>query len=337
MRTGHCRCKRRIYFANHLCLQCGAELGLCEHCGALTSFQTGEGETTCDHCEQPVYACVNQQYQVCRTFTMAAESLCCWCEFTEAIPSTENPKHMARWARLELAKRQLLIQLEQLGLPPFRANLQQDYPLRFAFLADEQSPTGEKQKVMTGHQEGLITINLAEADSVHRERVRVNLREPQRTLIGHMRHEVGHYFDWAWASRFALPEYIRLFGDPSAVDYQQALDKHYEQGPPADWAESYVSAYATMHPWEDFAETVNAYLDLMALATTAVEQHRLQLDLSAQGKMDKIVKAVLELVVEVSQYNFDLGLQPLLPEQLAAPVVKKLQYVHRLRSINEGS
>lgn len=312
-------------------------MGLCELCGALTSFEISDGEARCDHCEQPVYACVNQQYQVCRTFTSAAETLCRWCEFTEAIPATENPKHVGRWARLELAKRQLLIQLEQLGLPPFRANLQQDYPLRFAFLADEQSPTGEKQKVMTGHQEGLITINLAEADSVHRERVRVNLREPQRTLIGHMRHEVGHYFDWAWASRFVLPEYKRLFGDPTTVDYQQALDTHYEQGPPADWPESFVSAYATMHPWEDFAETVNAYLDFMALATTAVEQKRLQLDLSAQGKMDKIVKAVLELVVEVSQYNFDLGLRPLLPEQISESVIEKLQYVHQLRSVEEQS
>jgi hypothetical protein len=160
----------------------------------------------------------------------------------------------------------------------------------------------------------------------------VQLGEPQRTLIGHLRHEAGHYIDWSWASRTALTEYQSLFGDPSAIDYKMAIEHHYEHGPPVDWESRCVSAYATMHPWEDFAETVNAYLDIMAIAVTARDLGRSELDVSPAADAYQLVDAVLEIVVEASEYNFDLGLLPLLPEQLSPTVIEKLAYVHSLRS-----
>ena len=234
---------------------------------------------------------------------------------------------------IESAKCFLLLQLNDLSLPPFIDKLQESHPLQFEFLEDRIDETGQKKMITTGHEKGLITINLAEADSVHRERLRVELGEPQRTLIGHLRHEVGHYIDWSWASRYAKDRYHRLFGDPATVDYSQAMQHHYDNGPPKNWAENHFSAYATMHPWEDFAEMVNVYLDIMAIATTANDLGGRDFDMSPDGDVNKLVASILKIVVEVSEYNFDLGLLPLLPEQLSPPVMEKLAFVHSLRNI----
>lgn len=333
MKTGICRCSNRIFFNNHRCLSCNATLGRCSVCNSLTSFYVEEKLIQCDACKAEVFACVNQEHDVCQSFNAEPDGLCRWCQLTNVIPPLSQRKSVQRWGRMESAKRRLLLQLEDLGLPPYIADTQVTHPLLFEFLENTVDKKGKSKKVITGHQNGLITINLVEADSVHRERVRIKLGEPQRTLIGHMRHEVGHYIDWAWASRVAPDQYHALFGDPNAVDYGKAMKKHYDVGAPADWAENHVSSYATMHPWEDFAETVNVYLDIMAIATTRNDLAGHNLDLSAQADHRKLVKAVLQTVIEVSEYNFDLGLEPLLPEQLPPTVLDKLAFVHELRSM----
>ena len=276
---------------------------------------------------------MNQVHAVCNSFTVSPDSLCRWCGFTTIIPDLSQPNVKHRWAALETAKRQLLVQLEQLKLPPFVADLQTTHPLRFKFLAETMDVNGDTQNVTTGHEDGLIVIDLQEADSVYRESLRVRLGEPQRTLVGHMRHEIGHYVDWCFASRVALKEYHELFGDPLYVDYEQAMKSYYANGVSFDWSASYVSQYATMHPWEDFAETVNVYLDIMAIASTANDQRRANFDLSPKADAKVLVNEVLKIVVEVSEYNFDLGLQPLLPEKLSIAVLNKLCYVHALRAI----
>ncbi len=281
-----------------------------------------------------MHACTNQSHGVCHSFNELANTLCRFCQFTSVIPPLSQPESVRRWATMESAKRRLLLQLEELNLPPFIDGVQQSHPLSFEFLENSVDAQGQPNNVTTGHENGLITINLAEADSVHRERLRVELGEPHRTLIGHMRHEVGHYIDWSWASRVASEKYQQLFGDPVAIDYSEAIKRHYDQGPPSNWASSYVSAYASMHPWEDFAETVNAYLDIIAIATTAIELGRSELDLSADADAEELVLSVLEIVVEVNEYNFDLGLMPLLPERIPPAVLDKLVYVHALRSKN---
>tara|TARA_R110002049_G_scaffold182485_3_gene350394 strand:+ start:7009 stop:8037 length:1029 start_codon:yes stop_codon:yes gene_type:complete len=332
MKTGNCVCGNQIFFNNHRCLSCDATLGRCGRCHTLTSFSANGDESICDCCGAIVHACVNQKHAVCNSFNADSISLCRWCEFTDVIPMLGNPECVRRWAAMETAKRRLLLQLEQLELPPFIANIQNTHPLRFEFLEDTVEQDGSPRKVKTGHENGRVTINLAEADTVHRERVRVQLGEPQRTLIGHMRHEVGHYIDWAWANRVDPGDYQRLFGDPDAIDYVQAMERHYAQGAPKNWAGSHVSAYATMHPWEDFAETVNVYLDIMAIATTATDLGNYELDLSPSADAVDLVASVLEIAVRVSEYNFDLGLTPLLPERMPPPVLEKLAYVHGLRS-----
>ncbi len=305
-------------------------LGRCSECQDLASFTLNHKEYRCDNCGVTVQPCQNRDHGICNS-VVKGERICSWCQFTTSIPDLSNPENTLRWSNLETAKRRLLLQLSDLGLPPFIENLQQTHPLSFQFLNDTVDADGKPQKTITGHSDGVITINLAEADSVHRERTRVNLGEPQRTLIGHMRHEVGHYIDWAWAMQVDPEGYHRLFGDPDSVDYSEAMQRHYDNGAPANWADEHVSAYATMHPWEDFAETVNAYLDIMAIATTANDQGRAAFDLSPRADREQLVNDVLDIAIEVNEYNYDLGLLPLLPERFPQPVLEKLAYVHSLR------
>jgi hypothetical protein len=257
--------------------------------------------------------------------------LCHWCKYTTTKPDLSIASNLLSWKKLELAKRRLLIQLEQLGLPPYTADVGKTYPLNFKFMGDEIDAEGNEKKIMTGHDDGEIVINIAEADSVHREQTRVLLGEPQRTLIGHMRHEVGHYVDWCMVQNIAPEEYKALFGDYN-LDYQEALDLHYKNGAPADWYLNHVSAYATMHPNEDFAETFNVYLDLMAIATTAIDQGILNIDISADSKIQDDIQRILDIAIMASEFNSDMGLSPLLPEQLPQPVIDKLAFVHSLRS-----
>ncbi len=176
--------------------------------------------------------------------------LCEWCCFTTLIPDLDVWPNLTRWITLESAKRRLLAELEQLGLPPYIGDIQTHYPLSFQFAVPTEVD-GSLQMVITGHAEGVITINGEEADSDRREATRVALDEPQRTLIGHMRHEIGHYIDWSYAWQVAQADYIELFGDPMAIDYEQAKQRHYAEGAPPDWPTRHVSAYASMHPWED--------------------------------------------------------------------------------------
>ncbi|SMP59286.1 hypothetical protein SAMN06265222_106201 [Neorhodopirellula lusitana] len=331
MKTGQCRCGNRIFFANSVCLNCQATLGRCDACKTLTSFRAVDSAYQCDDCGASMQPCGNRERSGCNSYISDDATYCQWCGFTTTIPDLGVPENSSRWAALELAKRRLLMQLESLELPPFVGNLQETHPLTFRFLDDTTNDQGEHQTTFTGHESGQITINTKEADSVHREQLRVQLGEPHRTLIGHMRHELGHYIDWSLASRVALSDYKKLFGDPDATDYGEAMKRYYAQGAAAKWADQHVSCYATMHPWEDFAETCNAYLDIMAIAETANDQSMAKLDLSPSSDCDSLVASVLNIVVAVSEFNSDLGLQPLLPERLPPAVMEKLSYIHSLR------
>jgi hypothetical protein len=126
-----------------------------------------------------------------------------------------------------------------------------------------------RPRVLTGHSNGVITINLEEADDVVREKTRIDMGEPYRTLLGHFRHEVGHYY-WERLIRDGslLVSFRDLFGDERA-DYAAALKRNYESGPPASWNRRFVSAYASVHPSEDWAETWAHYLHVRDTLDTA--------------------------------------------------------------------
>lgn len=336
MKTAVCECGSKTYFGNFKCLRCGSLLGRCDACGDATSFDPQGPDThecTNAGCNLVMVPCGNRGNSVCNSMVpKGGREICQLCQFTAVAPDLSKPKNLQRWRELERAKRQLLVQLRELDLPPYKNDVQAEYPLKFEFRENSVAENGEQQIVYTGHANGTITINIKEADSVYREKTRIHLNEPQRTLIGHMRHEVGHYIDWCFARPHHLQAYTELFGDPNS-DYVAAKDRYYEVGAPEDWPTQYVSAYATMHPCEDFAETVNVYLDLLAVAGTANEQLSASIDFSPSASGAKMVSKTLGVAIAVSEFNRDMGLPALLPEQLPPAAIQKIEFVHSLRSL----
>jgi hypothetical protein len=271
----------------------------------------------------------------------ATDDFCPACDLNRTIPDLSAPGNAERWRVLEAAKRRLVYALERLRLPLKSRKEDEERGLAFDFLAD----AGSGQPVMTGHDDGLITINIAEADSAERERRRVELGEPYRTLLGHLRHEVGHYY-WDVLVRDGgrLEAARAVFGD-EREDYQQALKRHYEQGPPPDWQAAFVSAYATMHPWEDFAETWTHYLHMVDTLDTAgsfglavdpvvtsdpAVNAEIEFDPYRTRDVDRLIAAWLPLTVAVNSLNRSMGQPDLYPFALSPPAIEKLRFIHAL-------
>jgi hypothetical protein len=266
------------------------------------------------------------------------DTLCRSCQLTRVIPNLAPPDNRLYWYRLEVAKRRLLYTLATLGIT---AESRHDNPqegLEFEFLED----TGTGGQVMTGHDNGLITLTIAEADDAYRESTRTAMHEPYRTLLGHFRHETGHYyFDRLVAGTPWLEPFRKLFGDES-VNYAEALDAYYRDGAPADWQASYISAYATMHPWEDWAETWAHYLLIVDVLDTAtsygvalIPSDPTDPTLTDQtpvedASFDNLMKRWFPLTYALNSLNRSLGMPDGYPFTLAPPVVEKLRLVHRV-------
>jgi hypothetical protein len=207
---------------------------------------------------------------------------------------------------------------------------------------------------MTGHDEGVITLNIDEADSTFRENMREKMGEAYRTVLGHLRHEIGHYYwfrffggeDAMHANR--VEDFRAKFGDERA-DYEEAVQRHYSSGPPANWGETFISAYASMHPWEDFAETWAHYLHMIDTLETA-KSHGLTV-LAPAGErsgerfaaerlgfvdFDALVKGWSAVTLALNSLNRSMGLEDAYPFVLTAPVLEKLRCVHRLIRMPDG-
>ena len=208
-------------------------------------------------------------------------------------------------------------------------------PLSFQFPQDRVDDCGNTIAAITGHKDGVISIRLMEADSVLREKARVELNEPLRSLIGHFRHEYGHYLDLAtWQIR-DQDESKALFGDPFSIDYEAATDRYYKEGPVNDWQMNYVSPYGSMHPWEDFAETVSLYLEIIAIWQNA-EWFGWKDFSSGKDSIEVLVGESVRIACFVSECNLDMGLSILLPEVINDQVMKKLEHIHQLRELQEA-
>ena len=179
---------------------------------------------------------------------------------------------------------------------------------------------------MTGHANGLITINIAEADDVERERMRQQMNEQQRTLLGHFRHESGHYYwDRLVAGGPFLPRIRALFGDERS-DYSSALAQYYEFGPPSNWQHMYVSAYASAHPWEDWAECWAHWLQITDSLETAVTIGLAPPD-ALDGDLDARVRNWVDLALKINLLNRSMDQPDPYPFVLSPPVVDKLKLV----------
>jgi hypothetical protein len=266
------------------------------------------------------------------------ETLCPACKLTRTIPNLSQPDNRMYWYRLETAKRRLLYTLGSLGLAVESRHTNPTGGLEFEFL--EETPAGPR--VMTGHDNGLITMNIAEADDAYREKLKSQMHEPYRTLLGHFRHEIGHYyFDQLITGTTWEEPFRAMFGD-ERMDYGQALEAHYQNGAPADWEMSYVSAYATTHPWEDWAETWAHYLHIVDTVDTAAacglelnpdddNEPTLTDTTPIENKtFSNLMKRWFPLTYALNSLNRSLGMPDAYPFTLAPTVVEKLRFVHKV-------
>lgn len=344
MKIFSCTCGQSLFFENSACLQCGAELGFCPTCASLVPLiPVGGGRYRCGNspCDALLAKCANYaEYNVCNRCVSITvpdagrERYCDCCRYNHTIPDLSVPGNWEKWYRLEAAKRRLFYDLDLLHLPYGRASEGFVPPLSFDFKADVIPSNdfwrtmGAGERVYTGHAHGKITINIREADEVERERLRVDMGEAHRTLIGHFRHEIGHYYWELLIKGRRLDEFIAVYGDPSRPDYAAAMDAYYRNGPPGDWMERHVSAYASMHPWEDWAETFAMYLDMISALETAVHMGFLAGPWFEAENMDFMLNRYQRLGIGLNEMSRTMGLLDMVPEVMAPAVVKKMRLVH---------
>ena len=279
----------------------------------------------------PVRLCQNRlDYDVCN-WVMPADDMhdrCLACRLNRVIPNLTHLDNMHRWRALEQAKKRLVYTLLALHLP-VESQWDKADGLLFDFLEDTRSDVElDEGFVTTGHAGGVITINVLEADAVSRESMRAQMNEVYRTLLGHFRHESGHYY---WTLLIApdpvcLNLFRQLFGDETR-DYQAALTQYYTQGPLPGWRDQYISAYASVHPMEDWAETWAHYLHMIDTLETAVEQGMIE---SCEGDFPRMISGWMDLTLALNQLNRSMGLPDAYPFLIPALASRKLAFIHEL-------
>lgn len=345
MKIFHCdHCGNLVFFENVHCLSCGHALAFAPDLEDVLSLEAGDDglwRAAKRGAEgRPYRLCANYDREnVCNWAVPAddPEPLCASCRLTRTIPDLTQAGHKEAWYRLEVAKRRLVYSLLQLELPIVSKTADPEGGLVFDLLAETDA-----MPVLTGHSDGIITINVAEADDAERERRRLQLHEPYRTLLGHFRHEVGHYY---WQCLLAqsdrLEAFRAAFGDERA-DYAAALKRHYDDGAADQWQDNFVSAYASAHPWEDWAETWAHYLHMADTLETAAacgltlrprrsdEPSLTATTAQAQalGPFEQKIAAWFPLTYVLNNLNRGLGLADGYPFVLSDAVVAKLRFVH---------
>ncbi len=329
-------CGYIAFLESQACQRCGAALGF--HYPTLSFLPVVDG--TVDVNGEYWLRCSEWEWGCNWLLSERDESARCFaCRLIRRRPENDDTIALEKLASTTVAKRRLIVQLMDLGLPivPF---YERDGGLGFDLVS---SRSGER--VIIGHANGIITIDLAETLDLHRETLRVSLGEPYRTMLGHFRHEIGHYYQWQLATAEPMVSECRaLFGD-ERVSYAEAIERHYRFGAPDDWPASYISSYATMHPWEDFAECFAHYLHITGTLTTAARSAvTLTADRSrgilssdvvprlsyADVSMEDILADWRWLSLMFNRINQSMGKGDLYPFTLVEPVAEKLAFIHRL-------
>ncbi len=339
MRTFSCdACGNRLFFENDVCVQCGSKVGF--RADDLTMATAERAQAS------GIAPCRNwADFNACNWYVTGdptqGTGYCVACNVDEVVPNLSDPQRFALWSETERAKRRLFYTLLTLKLPLGRSA--DKHGLRFRLLADERVDTGSveppaQDAVVIGHEQGQLTLNVAEADDVHREAMRNRLSEPYRTMLGHLRHEVGHFYWYRLVENTELIDDFRaLFGDERA-DYAAALAAHYGRTPTDGWQEAFVSFYASAHPWEDFAETWAHYIHIVDTLETAHDSRlglagrdvTAPLPLAAERPFTAMLNDWLPLTVALNQLNRSMGMRDAYPFALTDRVVDKLAFVHRV-------
>ncbi|MES1992731.1 MAG: putative zinc-binding metallopeptidase [Pseudomonadota bacterium] len=351
MKVGRCVCGNSLFFTNTICSACGRSVGFLPDSLQMSALEPIEGGYAAAQDAEAHYTlCQNQvEHAVCNWLLPATEApgLCASCRLNHTIPDLSVPQNLAHWGQIEQAKRHALYSLLRLGLLLISKLDDEERGLAFDFLADKDpnseftEPLPGQEPVLTGHDNGLITLNVAEADPVARTRNRLQMGENYRTLLGHFRHELGHYYwDRLIAGTPLEAPFRESFGDERA-DYGEALSRHYEQGPVADWPQHFVSAYASSHPWEDWAETWAHFLHMVDTMETAADfgliVRRIPGDTTPDASLLAIAPGTdfaalmdqwLSLSVLTNALNRSMGLDDAYPFVLTPAVRAKLQFIH---------
>ncbi len=344
-----CKCGRPVFFQNSFCLGCNSVLGYEPELGQVRALEPGPEANTWSLHGQKDDASL---WRRCGNFDSPAgcnwlvpasdeEPLCRSCRLNHTIPTLDDPNNGHAWRLIENAKRRLVAQLLSMGLP-VKSKVSEDPEtgVMFDFLrSPEKGP-----RVLTGHANGLITLNIEEANDSKREKFRHEMHEPYRTLLGHFRHEIGHYYwdrlvaDTPWHEKFR-----ELFGD-EREDYAAALKRNYEQGPPADWPDRHISAYASVHPWEDWAECWAHYLHIVDSLDTAlgfglrgedveaaVEPFSVN-DLYDPAEPDAqrvvlLVNSWVQLTMVLNELARSMGQHDFYPFVMSRPVLRKVHFI----------
>jgi hypothetical protein len=346
MRLFTCQnCGQLLYFENTNCARCNATLGYVPSNNAVRAIEAdGDLWREINSETGDLYRiCANAGSAGCNWLVAAddGDNYCIACRHNHTIPDLSVAENVAPWRALEAAKRRLFYGLMRLCLPmPTRAE-DPAHGLAFDFLAE----TTALPKVMTGHEDGLITIALKEGDDAERNRMQHQMGELYRTPLGHFRHEVGHYY-WDVLVRDGgkLDAFRELFGD-EREDYAAALQAHYARTDDGNWRDRFVSLYASSHPWEDFAETWAHYLHIIdtlemagafgiavnpVLARDPSLHSEVDFDPYRAGTIQALVETWLPLTYAVNSLNRSMGQPDLYPFILPPAVITKLGFIHDL-------
>jgi hypothetical protein len=306
-------CRHAVAFEQVACANCGHQLMFDPACIEMVA-----------PLKEP---CRNREIIGCNWCAEDTGSYCISCRLTRTIPVLGSPRNIMLWRQMEEAKRRLLYDLARLKLPLIS---RQGMPVAFDILSDETSP------ILTGHLAGLITLNLAEADDVERESRRIAFREPYRTLLGHFRHEIGHfYWDLLVAGTPFQAPFKLIFGDET-IDYQTAISSYYGRADRSYDRNGFISEYATSHPWEDWAETfahflhiVSALDSLAGLPLSLDERARQTLtDPYLESDFEALLALWMPLSRGINEINRSLGKSDAYPFDISPAVKGKLHLVH---------
>lgn len=341
-------CGQLVYFENTQCARCGFALGFLPDEALITALRpNGDGtfRPLVGGRPKTLSFCSNREHGACNWLIGAGDgALCLACGLNRTIPDLAQPDNLRRWQRIEVAKHRLVYSLLRLGLPIESKAESPESGLAFDFLAPPPGEDGQG-KILTGHDNGDITLNVAEADDAVRAEIRQKMHEPYRTLLGHFRHEIAHYY-WLRLvqGKKTLDLFRKRFGDETK-DYNQALENHYANGAPADWQSRHISAYASAHPHEDWAETFAHYLHMIDTLETAYAfglrirpragqddnlAAKISFDPYAQTNFDPIIEAWLPTTFAMNSINRSMGLDDLYPFVISPEVVEKLKTVHQI-------
>lgn len=345
MKRFACTCGQQVFFENISCVSCGSALGFDPGALSMVSLKPSDDAFEVVPGTSRVRYCANHHQGGCNWLVDAnsPDTLCVACAPNRTIPDLSVAGNDVKWAAFEAAKRRLVYALLSFGLP-IRTRAQDPlHGLAFDCVDDTVDAAGDARRAMTGHDNGIITVALAETDPARREAQRVLLGETYRTLLGHLRHEIGHYY-WDVLVRddeAALARFRELFGDEQ-IDYGEALKQHYADGPKVDWQNAFVTFYAASHPWEDFAETWAHLMHIVdTLETAAAFRVAVDTDLEAgrvlapfepyrTADFASVMRAWTPLTIAINCLNRSMGQPDLYPFVLPAPAVDKLAFVRDL-------